>query len=116
MNAAQMFAHCAEVQEVANGKELVGTPLVIRLFGRLIRRMVLSDRPYSRSVRTHPQYIQARECDFETEKRRLLSVLDSFVDAGPRPLDHPLFGHMSAEETGRSCRKHLDHHLTQFGV
>jgi hypothetical protein len=116
MNAAQMLGHCAEVQEVANGKDLVGTPLVIRLFGRLIRKMVLSGRPYSRNTRTHPQYVQASDRDFEMEKLRLLAALDSFVDAGPRPLKHPLFGPMSEEECGWSCYKHLDHHLTQFGV
>ncbi len=116
MSAAQMLAHCAEVQEVANGKDLVGTPLVIRLFSRLIRKMVLSDKPYSRNVRTHPQYVQTEERDFEMEKLRLFAALDSFVDTGPRSLDHPLFGRMSGEECSWSCYKHLNHHLNQFGV
>lgn len=116
MDVAQMFAHCAEVQEVANGKDLKGTPLIIRIFARLVRKMVLSDQRFSRNARTHPQYIQASDRNFELEKLRLLAALDSFVDAGPRPLKHPLFGHLSAEECGWSCFKHLDHHLTQFGV
>ena len=29
---------------------------------------------------------------------------------------HPLFGAMSVEEKGWSMYKHLDHHLSQFGV
>ena len=32
MSAAQMLSHCAEIQEVSNGKDLVGTPLIVRLF------------------------------------------------------------------------------------
>ena len=35
MNTAQMFGHCAEVQEVANGKDLVGTPLIIEALRRV---------------------------------------------------------------------------------
>lgn len=116
MSAAQMLAHCAEIQEVANGKDLVGTPLPIRIFARMIRHMVVSEKPYPRNSRTHPQYVQSQERDFDLEKLRLLAALDSFVDAGPRGGRHPLFGRMSADERGWSCYKHLDHHLTQFGV
>lgn len=116
MSVAQMFAHCAEIQEVANGKNLVGTPVIVRMFAPLIRRMVVGDKPYPRDTRTHPQYAQADERDFEMEKLRLLAALDSFADAGPRASRHPIFGHMSAEERGWSSYKHLDHHLTQFGV
>ena len=116
MSAAQMLAHCAEIQEVANGKDLVGTPILVKLFARVIRNMVVNDKPYPRNSRTHPQYVQHHEQDFEMEKLRLLAALDSFVEAGPREGRHPLFGRMSAEERGWSCYKHLDHHLTQFGV
>jgi hypothetical protein len=116
MSAAQMLAHCAEVQEVANGKDLVGTPFFVEIIARVIRDMVVSDKPYPRNSRTHPQYVQHQEQDFELEKLRLLAALDSFVDAGPTEGRHPLFGRMSADERGWSCHKHLDHHLTQFGV
>lgn len=111
-----MLAHCAEIQEVSNGKNLAGTPIIVRVFGPLIRRMVLSHKPYPRSTRTHPQYVQTEPRDFETEKLRLVAAIDSFVDAGPRASRHPIFGHMSARDRGWACYKHLDHHLTQFGV
>jgi len=116
MSAAQMLAHCAEVQEVANGKDLVGTPFLVKVFARMIRHMVVNDTPYPRNSRTHPQYVQTQEQDFDLEKLRLLAALDSFVDAGPREGRHPLFGRMTADERGWSCYKHLDHHLSQFGV
>jgi len=95
MNAAQMLAHCAEVQEVSNGKELRNTPLLAKLLGRMIRSMVLSDKPYPRNTRTHPQYRQTADRDFETEKQRLLDALDQFVRADESQLEahtHPIFG------------------------
>lgn len=57
MNAAQMLAHCAETQEIANGKKLKNTPLLFKVFGpNLIKKTVLSKKPYKKNLRTHPQY------------------------------------------------------------
>lgn len=119
MTAAQMLAHCAEIQEVSNGKPLRNTPLLARLFKGMIRSMVVGEKPFPRNTRTHPQYEQTSERDFETEKKRLLDALDQFVNAPKKGIElpeHPLFGAMTAEERGWSMYKHLDHHLSQFGV
>jgi Protein of unknown function (DUF1569) len=116
MNVAQMCAHCAEVAAVAGGKSLEGTPWYIRLFGGLIKRLVVSPRPYPHGVRTHPQYRIPATVDFEAERDRLETVLGALFAAGPEPARHPLFGPLTAEEVGWSTYKHLDHHLTQFGV
>jgi hypothetical protein len=115
MSVAQMLAHCAEVQEVMNGKPLTGTPWYIRLAGPLIKRAVLGRRPYRRGLRTHPQYEVADEHEFAAERDRLLDAIESAgqIDG---PVDHPIFGHLSAEEAGWAGYKHLDHHLTQFGA
>ncbi len=37
MTAAQMLAHCSEIQEVTNGKELKNTPFIVKLFRSIIR-------------------------------------------------------------------------------
>ena len=118
MTPAQMLAHCAEVQEVANGsRQLSGTPLPLRLLGPLIRRAVVSDRPYPKNTRTHPQYRQSEARDFDAEKQRLLSALEAFRRSENEPAArHPLFGTLSHDERGRSSYKHLDHHLRQFGL
>ena len=120
MDAAQMLSHCAEVQEVSNGsKELRDTPLFVRLFKGVIRTMVLSDKPYPKSTRTHPQYIQRSEKDFEVEKQRLVASLEAFRKMDPAAAErgvHPLFGKLTLEEKGFLTYKHLDHHLTQLGV
>lgn len=119
MTAAQMLAHCAEIQEVYNGKELRNTPFLAKLFKGLIRNMVVNEKPYPKNTRTHPQYEQTTGRDFQEEKDRLLRALDEFVKRDQqeaRQIIHPLFGEMSAEEKGWSIYKHLDHHLRQFGV
>ncbi len=119
MNAAQMCAHCAEVAEVAGGKPLTGTPWYVRLLGGLIKKMVLSDKPYPRSTRTHPQYVIPTTVEFDAQRARLLGVLDALHEAGPAGAEgavHPIFGTMTPEETGQATYKHLEHHLTQFGV
>jgi hypothetical protein len=110
MSAAQMFSHCAEILEVANGRDLKNTPLIAKLFKGMIRKMVVNEKPYPKNTKTHPQYRQTTDKDFETEKKRLLLALDKLQ------IIHPLFGRMSRQEKGWSMYKHLDHHLTQFCV
>jgi len=119
MSSAQMCAHCAEVAEVAHGKPLLGTPWYIRLMGRLIKKMVLSPKPYPRSSKTHPQYEIPPTAAFDEQKERLLGVLGRMYSAGRAHAGesrHPLFGARTADEQGWAAYKHLDHHLTQFGV
>lgn len=116
MNAAQMLAHCAEVMEVYNGKPMGHTPWIARLLKGMIKKMILSDKPYPRSSRTHPQFVTADDRDFDAEKARMLAALEAFQAAGRKPSMHPLFGQVTPEEKSWAMYKHLDHHLTQFGA
>jgi len=119
MTPGQMCAHCAEVLEVSEGKALVGTPWFVRAFRGLIKRLVLSDRPYPRGSRTHPQYVAPAGVEFEPQRDRLVVAVNAMFVAGREGAGrsvHPLFGRMSAEEKGWAAYKHLDHHLRQFGV
>ncbi len=118
MSAAQMLAHCAEVQDVANGKDLSHTPFVIRLFASFIRRAVTSLKPYPTGVRTHPQYVVDEDVDFDAARERLLASIHAMHEKldGVNFVQHPLFGRMTREDAGWAMYKHLDHHLRQFGV
>lgn len=119
MNGAQMCAHCAEIAEVAHGKALEGTPFFIRLMGGLIKKMVLKEKPYPRGSKTHPQFVISGSEDLEEQKARLLKVLESMHSAGRAAAgetSHPIFGAMTPDEHGWLTYKHLDHHLTQFGL
>lgn len=116
MTAAQMLSHCAEIIEVSNGKGLENTPLIARLFKGMIRKMVVGDEPYPKNAKTHPQYEQKADRDFEEEMERLLAALAQFRSLKGVPIVHRLFGTLSEEEKGWAAFKHLDHHLGQFGV
>ena len=116
MDVAQMLAHCVEVQKVMNGGPLEGTPWYVRLAAPLIKRMVLAGGAFPKNVPTHPQYEVGPDHDFATEKRRLLEALAAFRTRGRAGIDHPIFGRLTPEETGWGAYRHLDHHLTQFGV
>lgn len=117
MNAAQMMAHCAEIQETMNGK-LLKTPAIIKLFAPIIKKKVVKGN-YKKSTRTHPAYKQNGNKNFSDEKKRLIKALDAFVEAGQEKaatLPHSFFGKMTAYEKGRAMFKHLDYHLQQFNV
>lgn len=116
MTVAQMLAHCAEVQDVANGKDLKGTPFMVKLMGGMIKKMVTSDKPYPKNSRTHPQYVMRDPEDFDRQKDRLLHSLRFMHALGRKESRHPLFGKWTAEDKSWAMYKHLDHHLTQFGV
>ena len=120
MNIAQMMAHCAEIQDVSNGKDLKGTPILVKLFKGQIRKMVVGPKPYKKETPTHPQYrMAATSKEFDTEKEHLLGALEQFFSEDQERSNrrkHPLFGLMTREEKGWSMFKHLDHHLSQFGV
>ena len=118
MSASQMFAHCAEIQDVWNGKELKGTPLFVRLIGPFMKKLVLGDKPYPRNSRTHTQYMMTDPKVFEEEKAHLISAITMFHEARSDTSDfkHGIFGTFTHDEKGLAVFKHLDHHLTQFGV
>jgi hypothetical protein len=118
MTAAQMMAHCAEIFEVAGGKEIRGTPWFIKLFKPYIRKMVVGPKPFPHSTKTHPQYIQTGDKVFTAERERLISAMEAFTEmcAGQTRIAHPFFGEMTVDEAGWAMYKHLDHHLEQFGV
>lgn len=116
MDSGKMIAHCADIFDVSNGKPLANTPFFARLFKGMIRKMVVGEKPYPKNSKTHPQYIQTSAKDFGTEKQRLLKALERWKGMEGEQTEHALFGVLTREEKGWSAYKHLDHHLSQFGV
>jgi len=116
MNVAQMMAHCAETIDVSNGKPLKGTPWFLKPFGGIVKKMVVNNKPYPKNLRTHPQYLMTEPEDFVRQKERLAFSLKTMIALGRVGSKHPLMGQMTADEKGWGMYKHLDHHLSQFGV
>jgi hypothetical protein len=74
--------------------------------------------PWPKGAPTSPALVATAHHDFETERERCRRLIAELVaqplDSPSRP--HPLFGRMNGREISRLHAKHLDHHLTQFGV
>jgi hypothetical protein len=118
MDAAQMLAHCSEPFKISMSDKKIPRPFVSYLFGWVARRMVLADKPYKPGLPTGKELIIKDERDFETEKKKLGSLIQEFYSkpekVGQHP--HPFFGKFTKEEWGKSMYKHVDHHLLQFGA
>ncbi|MBD3629659.1 DUF1569 domain-containing protein [Cyclobacterium sp.] len=120
MNVAQMLAHCNVTYEMAyENKHPKPNFLMRQILKAFVNQMVVNETPYKKNVRTAPAFIIADERDFEVEKARLIQYLHKTVELGADHFDGReslSFGKLSKDEWNNMFYKHLDHHLTQFGV
>jgi len=120
MGVAQMLAHCNVTYEIEytdkHPRPGAFARLMIKLFAK---NAVVGPKPYPKNSRTAPMFIIKDDRDFEIEKQRMLDHLDKTLALGPSHFDGKVnqgFGKLSLEQWNTLFSKHLDHHLTQFGV
>lgn len=120
MNVSQMLHHCQKPLEIATGDLTPKTNRIIKfLFGKSAKKQLIRDPEFKRNLPTFPEAKIADRRVFETEKTRLISLIENFQAKGPAGLTkkpHPFFGELSVEEWDTLQVKHLDHHLRQFGI
>jgi hypothetical protein len=122
MNVAQMLAHCsAGLQKAMSTTATSGKrSLKMRIIGTLFKSILTSNKPFRPGTPTSPEFVMVgSEKDFETEKKKLLELIETFSKGGPEIVTkhpHALFGKLTADEWNKGQCKHLNHHLTQFGV
>jgi hypothetical protein len=119
MNAAQMLHHCSLGLEAATGDRPLEQVFLGKLLGPLFRGFALGHRPFHRNGPTHPTFVVLDPRDFDSERTRLATIIDRFIQRGPESAaryPHAFFGRLSGDEWGRLMYKHLDHHLRQFGL
>ncbi len=120
MTAAQAVAHCARSLEWAVGDRVPPRMFFASLLGRVIKPRVLGDdAPIRRNSPTSKDLVIHEDCNLESERQRLLALIDRFVAAGSAGCTshpHSFFGRMTPDEWTILMYKHLDHHLRQFGV
>ena len=117
MSVDQMLHHVNFVLAEALG-EHAAKPNVRGLPKVLVRWAILNI-PWGKGAPTRPDMLipQGQRYDFAPEKERCLSMIDRLLakpmdDSWPPSANFPMTGrHWSQLEY-----KHLDHHLTQFGV
>ena len=120
MNTSQMLAHCAAPLKMAHGEIKGKRGLVSFLFGPMVKKKMINPAtPFGRNLPTDPNFIFPKANDFSNEKQKLISQIRIFSQKGPEAittLPHSFFGKMTPQEWDIIQSKHLDHHLSQFGV
>jgi hypothetical protein len=120
MTVDQMLAHCCVAYEMAFTNKHPKPNAVMRfLLKAFVKNGVVNEVPYKRNIRTAPVFIISDRKNFEEEKDRLIKYLDHTVTLGQDHFEGKeslSFGPMTAQEWNNLFYKHLDHHLSQFGV
>jgi hypothetical protein len=119
MEVAQMMAHCTAALEVAAGRKFPPRIFMGRILGPLFKSVFTNEKPLRKNTPTDPSFLVIDQRNFEKEKARLLDLVTQFSTGGEANCTrhpHSFFGKLKPNEWGVGMYKHLDHHLTQFGV
>lgn len=120
MSVDQMLAHCNVSYEMffedIHPKATGLKKIALKLF---VKPIVVNEKPYKKNSRTAPQFLIADTKNFEVEKERLVNYIKKTQTLGKSYFDGKesnSFGKLSKQEWNNMFYKHLDHHLSQFGV
>ena len=120
MSVAQMLAHCNVTYEMIYEDKHPRPNFLLKLILKsFVKNKVINETGYKRNSQTAPAFIIADERDFELEKQRLIAHIRQTQQLGE---DHfngresHSFGILDKTGWNNMMYKHLDHHLTQFGV
>lgn len=121
MRVDQMLAHCNVTYKFTYESEQYKKPGAFKKFllKTFVKKFVVNEEPYRKNGRTAPEFIMTESKDFEKEKAILISNILKTQQLGTvhfEGLDNFSFGKMTSTEWNNLFYKHLDHHLTQFGV
>jgi hypothetical protein len=117
MSVSQMLWHVNEAMESALGL-VAESPEKVPLPRPLLKFLVLN-LPWPKGSPTRLRWVPKQDrYDFAAERDRCLRLVDALTSKpiGDRWPDSPTLGRMSGTEVSRLQAKHLNHHLTQFGV
>ena len=120
MNVGQMLAHCNVAYDMAYTDKYPQPNFLVRwMLTRFVKPAVVGPKPYEKNGRTAPAFLVDAEQDFEKEKKKLIDYVKQTQSLGANHFEQKesnSFGKMTAGEWSNLFTKHLDHHLTQFGV
>lgn len=120
MSVGQMLAHCSVAYEyVYDNKYKKPKGLKKFILAKFIKPMIVSEKPYKQNGPTSPDFKMISAKEFEVEKKRLIDYLERTEALGEDYFDNKeshSFGVLTKTEWNNMFYKHLNHHLTQFGV
>jgi hypothetical protein len=120
MDVAQMLTHCQKPLQIASGSLKPKINRVIKfLFGKKAKEQLITEPEFKKNLPTFPEAKIVDKKVFETEKKKLIELIQQFQKEGEAGLTkdpHPFFGDLTVKEWDILQVKHLDHHLRQFGA
>ena len=120
MNVSQMLAHCNVAYEYLYDNKYKKPGFLKGLLLKwFIKPIVVGDKPYAKNSRTSPEFLITDQKEFENEKTRLIGFINKTRDHGASYFDGKdsiSFGKLTSEEWNNMFYKHLNHHLSQFGL
>lgn len=120
MDVSQMMAHCNVSYEMAFDENYKKSNGFLRfILKNLVKKGLVNENPLKKNSSTATEMLVKTAKNFETEKNKLVENVHHLVKKGENYFDrkdHPGFGVMTKNELNNFYYKHLDHHLTQFGV
>jgi hypothetical protein len=121
MSVDQMLAHCNVTYKYTYEPEQFKKPnfLMKLMLKNFVKKIVVSEKPYEKNGRTAPEFVMTEAKDFEKEKAILINNINKTQQLGSAHFDGKenfSFGNMTSQEWNNMFYKHLNHHLTQFGV
>lgn len=120
MTVGQMLAHCCVSYEMVYDNKHSKPNFFIRLLLKLfVKKAVVNDIAYKQSLQTASSFKIKENKDFEMEKNRLIAYIEKTQKLGVNYFDNKeslSFGPLSKNEWNNLFAKHLNHHLSQFGV
>jgi hypothetical protein len=120
MDAGKMLAHCNVSYEMAyENIHPIPNAFVKFILKLMVKNSVVGEKPYGKNKHTAPQFIITTSKDFEVEKKRLIDYINRTQELGTNEFEgkeSDSFGKLTAIEWNIMFAKHLEHHLSQFGV
>lgn len=121
MSVAQMLADSNVSYAFNDYPERFTRPNALKkwLLKTFVKPNVVSDKSYKKNSPTAPVFLIKETKDFNTEKQLLIDNIRKTQQIGGayfEKIDNFSFGKMTIQEWNNMFYKHLDHHLTQFGV
>ncbi len=120
MTVDQMLAHLNVAYDMSFTDQYTRPNAVAKFFLKLmVKNTVVGPRPYPKNGRTAPIFIINESRDFVVEKKKLVGYIDKVLDLGKAHFEGKeshSFGPLTADQWNVMFAKHIEHHLTQFGV
>ncbi len=119
MNVSGMLFHCSQAVRQGLGEIKIKRSIAGIFFGKIAKKQMLRDETFKKGLPTDKSYIPESNLDFEEQRNILIEKVRELAVRDPESISkdkHPFFGKLTPEEWNTLTRKHLNHHLSQFGA